>query len=194
MLSFNRVPLSYIECQAFVDLTLTRLQLIECGLTQIPDLSGVCKTLESLSLNSNLIKVISTDDFYACNALESIDFQNNKISTIPDLWPIYSTLEVANFANNVISKVDHDMAEKQDGAFSNWKKSEMIAMRVLTLSDNCIEHLDLGRLFVWFPNLVTLDVSGNSIRSLDSFNVPQKCNVSSSYVLQMVSLNINPEF
>ena len=149
------LPLTYVEGGTFKDLPLKQLTMQFCDLTKIPDLEGVGKTLEVLSMSYNKIKSISARDFIFCHVLHTLELPWNQLSIFPNLQPVMNTLKYAIFANNLIESFAETIY--------------MPAMRDLVMGDNALEDLDVNRLFQMFPNMHTLDVSENKIRNIKDF-------------------------
>ena len=57
-MTLRTLPLAYVEEGTFRDLRLDSLLLHYCGLTDVPDLAGVCTALRVLLLSHNAISSI----------------------------------------------------------------------------------------------------------------------------------------
>ena len=135
---------------------MTELNIHYCGQTVVPNLDYIGKTLTFLSLNYNLIQEINAEDFSECEVLETLEMLGNKLTIVPDLWTLSKTLRTLNLCQNDIKSFDDLLS--------------MAALEMVIMTDNALEVVDMTRMFEMFPNLASLDVSRNQIKTLKRFN------------------------
>jgi hypothetical protein len=122
-----RATLSKQEIETIVNLeSLECLDLAECGLSQLPDLSHKLPVLKILNLyNNEFTKFpVSVCDL---KTLEHLNLSGNDFDTIPETIVNCSNLKTIMFIHNIFIRVPikRGMAEYQNKTIGKWKQGKM---------------------------------------------------------------------
>ncbi len=153
-------PMKLINRDTIVGFTIqddrvTRLNLIKCGLINLPDSIGYLQNLIDMNLLGNKIKHIP-DSLGQLENLKLLNLNYNRIETLPQ------TLESLKYIEEIT--LEHNQVKDLPKSITKLKK-----LRYLTLWENRLSELpeNIGNL----ENLSVLNLSHNSIQSLpDSIN------------------------
>jgi Leucine-rich repeat (LRR) protein len=101
ILSNNNPNLGQIPAVYFIGLTnLMLLQIRNCGLTAMPDLSSSHNQLSILDVLNNKISTIPNNYFSGMTALQTLDISKNHLSTIPNTFSGLVSLRCISFSDN----------------------------------------------------------------------------------------------
>ena len=79
---------------------LRSLTCYDCCLYKAPDISYVCKTLETLNLQENYIDFLPFDYFVNCTILRSVSLTSNLLEVFPNMKTLSSFITRIRIARN----------------------------------------------------------------------------------------------
>ena len=136
--------------------SLRLLQMNKCQLRSMPPVTDSIKhTLLSLKLRANFITDIHPTYFKGFVKLLTLLLDNNRLTQIPDLRPISSTLKWLVLSENAITKIPRHLYEE-----------EFPSLGYISVRKNLIETLPIDVYSAW-PVIYRISVRGNNLSSFD---------------------------
>lgn len=130
---------------------ITKIDLSDRELTEIPSNIGNFKKLKTLNLNNNKIKTIEKDTLKGLTGLQKLDLNHNQLKTIKkDTFGELRSLQELNLSWNNLTKIE-------SGAFKG-----LSSLSYLVLNYNWITTIESGA-FDGLENVQKLDLSRNEL-------------------------------
>ena len=135
--------------------TLRLLQLNNCQLRHMPPVTDDTKhTLIVLHLHDNLIANIISTYFHGFVTLTTLSLAKNRLTQIPDVRPVSSTLQVMVLSDNAITNIPRLLLED---VFST--------LGLVSLRKNAIKTLPIDVYSAW-PAIYLIRMTGNNLSSI----------------------------
>lgn len=159
-LAQNPCPISGCFGCLPANLTTRRVTCLNAGLTSIPLLAeDIQRTVEDLTLASNLLNAVRRDELENYTSLATLDISFNNISYI----------EPGSFVNT--TSLEELLAEGNQLRHFPDNQFTTTQLRILDLNQNCIENISAG-LFRGMQEFSDIQLNDNSIQSIpeDAFS------------------------
>ena len=140
---------------AFLGLTALRLlELNKCQLRTMPPVTDSIKhTLVVLYLHDNLITNVHRTYFQGFVKMLTLSLAKNRLTQIPDLSPLSSTLRWLVISENAITKISHILYEEK-----------YLALGYISLRKNMIKEIPIDVYLAW-PAIYRIVMRGNNLSS-----------------------------
>lgn len=143
--------------QAFNNVKCDYLDLSNCDLQNLPNITFSGGTLSSINLSTNALSNIEISTFSFVNDLQEIDLSNNELRTLDFLMPGVRKLKKLHIQKNMLNKI-------LNNTFTNTSSLEF-----LDLSYNVIQIIESGS-FLPLSKLENLLLHNNRIFSIQVIN------------------------
>ena len=156
------------------------LEISETGLTIMPPLHPVKRRLMRLSLNRNKISVVPSTYFKGFDNILELNLEHNILHAFPDVTPISHTLRYLYLRDNQMQIIPRNIY------FTPFNR-----LQTLILDENQISSFDYKSILAW-PNVTTVALTSNTIRSLPDTSYKHKDCPDNSWWKCFLYLNDNP--